>query len=85
MGARGSTSDETQQEDSRGLAERAGVLRRYEPTIELFLRELLAQTKRKDIQADDTLDAAAAFITAEALTGEIPRMIPVPPVPPVGR
>jgi predicted RNase H-like nuclease len=61
-----------------GRAERLAVLKRFEPTIENFLAEVLSHTRRADVQADDVLDATAAFITAEAKHGELTRICPQP-------
>lgn len=54
-----------------GSAERLRVLQCYEPRIAVLLSDVLSNTLRKDVLADDVLDAAAAFVTAEARDGEL--------------
>ena len=50
-------------------AERVKVLAEFEPGISVLLDEVLSNTLRKDLQVDDVLDAAVAFVTAEARHG----------------
>lgn len=38
----------------------------------------LSNTLRKDLQPDDVLDAAVAFVTTEARTGELTTLVGVP-------
>jgi predicted RNase H-like nuclease len=47
------------------------VLQNYEPAIEKLFSKVLSQTKRKEVQPDDVLDAAVAFITAEGRHGKL--------------
>ena len=54
---------------AEGCAERINVLQRYEPAISMFLKDVLSKTQRRDVQPDDVLDAAVAFVTAEARGG----------------
>jgi len=61
-----------------GRVERLRVLQCYEPSVEVFLREVLSKTLRKDVQADDVLDATAAFVTAEARHGELASLAGAP-------
>lgn len=54
-----------------GRKERLQVLRRYEAGIQALLDDALSKTLRKDVQADDVLDASVAFVTAEARQGKL--------------
>lgn len=54
-----------------GREERLRLLRSYEPLVPAFLNNVLSTNSRKDVQADDVLDAAVAFITSEAREGEL--------------
>jgi predicted RNase H-like nuclease len=54
-----------------GREERLRVLQRFEPSVSAFLDDILSKTLRKNVQADDVLDATVAFITAEASQGEL--------------
>jgi predicted RNase H-like nuclease len=67
-----------------GREERLRILRRYEPRISLLLSDALSKTLRKDVQADDVLDAAVAFVTAEATAGELRSLVGVPSHDPAG-
>ena len=49
---------------AEGRAERMSVLQRYEPGIPQLFNDVLAGTLRRDVQPDDLLDAAVAFLTA---------------------
>ncbi len=63
---------------TEGRKERLSVLQRYEPGISDLLDEILSKTLRKDVQADDVLDACVAFVTAEARKGELVSLAGVP-------
>jgi predicted RNase H-like nuclease len=54
-----------------GTKERLRVLRRYETGLPALLDDALSKTLRKDVQADDVLDASVAFITAEVSRGKL--------------
>ena len=69
---------------AEGRAERVTVLRRFEPGISLLLSDVLSKPLRKDVQADDVLDAAVAFVTAEARTGELASLAETPSHDPAG-
>ena len=56
---------------TEGREERVRILRYYEPHVSSFVSDALATTARKDVQASDVLDAAVAFVTAEARAGEL--------------
>ncbi len=56
---------------AEGRAERVRVLERYEPDVGQLLTKVLSETQRKDVQPDDVIDAAVAFVTAEARQGEL--------------
>ena len=58
-----------------GREERLRVLGRREPSARAFLEEVLSGTLRKDIGADDVLDALVALITAEAKAGKLTRLV----------
>jgi predicted RNase H-like nuclease len=49
-----------------GRKERLAVLMRYEPEADALVERALAETQRRDLMADDVIDAMVAFITAEA-------------------
>jgi predicted RNase H-like nuclease len=51
-----------------GMSERLTILTRYEPEAAAFVTRALAETRRRDLVADDVIDAIVAFITAEATT-----------------
>lgn len=67
-----------------GHAERLRILQCYEPRISLLLSDVLSKTLRKDVQADDVLDAVVAFVTAEARDGELDSLVGVPSHDPAG-
>ena len=58
-----------------GLEERLAVLRHHEPCIASFLDYVLGDTLRKEVQADDVLDATVAFVTSEARDGELTSLV----------
>jgi predicted RNase H-like nuclease len=49
-----------------GRKERLAVLMRYEPEAVALVERALAETLRRDLMADDVIDATVSFITAEA-------------------
>lgn len=55
----------------QGKEERLRVLQQFEPSISTFVKGALSTTSRKDVQEDDVLDAAVAFLTAEASRGDL--------------
>jgi len=67
-----------------GREERLRVLQRFEPSVSAFLDDILSKTLRKNVQADDVLDATVAFITAEASQGELVSLAGEPSHDPVG-
>jgi predicted RNase H-like nuclease len=69
---------------AQGRAERMSVLQRYEPGISLLMRDVLSRTLRKDVQSDDVLDAAVAFVTAEARDGALASLAGAPSHDPAG-
>ena len=54
-----------------GIQARLRVLGRYDRGVSVLLGRILKETYRKDIKADDVLDAAVAFITSEASDGDL--------------
>lgn len=67
-----------------GRAERLRILQSYEPDISALLGQVLSQTLRKEVEADDVLDAAVAFVTAEAVHGELDSLCGSPSHDPAG-
>ena len=67
-----------------GREERLRVLGRYEPNAKAFLGEVLSGTLRKDLGADNVLDALVALITAEATSGRFARLVGDPAQDPTG-
>lgn len=68
-----------------GIEERLQVLEPFEPSIRFVLRRLLAETQRKAVAADDLLDAAVAFVTAEARVGRLAAVVEVSQLDLAGR
>lgn len=62
-----------------GQEERSQVLRQYELDIHSLLNNVLSNTIRRHVKEDDVIDAAVAFVTAEALRGEIASLPDMPP------
>jgi predicted RNase H-like nuclease len=54
-----------------GRKERFSILQQYDPDMTALLSDALSRTLRKQVQADDILDASVAFVTAEARRGEL--------------
>ena len=54
-----------------GRQERLQVLQQFEPGIQALLDDALSKTLRRQVQADDVLDASVAFVTAEASRGQL--------------
>jgi predicted RNase H-like nuclease len=67
-----------------GRQERLRVLAQYEPGVSALLDDVLSKTLRKYVQADDVLDAAVAFVTAEASRGTLTALAGQPSHDPVG-
>ncbi|HTS10413.1 MAG TPA: DUF429 domain-containing protein [Candidatus Eisenbacteria bacterium] len=61
-----------------GRRERLDVLERHEPGARALLTRILAERPRKQVKADDVLDALAAFVTAEARVGRLMRLVGEP-------
>jgi predicted RNase H-like nuclease len=57
-----------------GQNERLDLLARHEPQAATLLGLALSQSRRADVQADDVLDAIAAFVTAEAPDARLARL-----------
>ncbi|MDP1735394.1 MAG: DUF429 domain-containing protein [Sulfuritalea sp.] len=51
-----------------GLSERLAILSRFEPDAKYLLEEVRANELRKDVMADDVLDAIVAYIVSSAPT-----------------
>ncbi|MCI0659100.1 MAG: DUF429 domain-containing protein [Acidobacteria bacterium] len=51
-----------------GRRERVAVLTRCEPEAAALVERALSETRRRDLAADDVIDAIVAFVTAEAPT-----------------
>ena len=49
-----------------GVAERMALLTRHEPRSAALLDVVLRERRRKDVQANDVLDALVGFVTAQA-------------------
>ncbi len=62
-----------------GQRERLRVLRRYLPTVRGFLNRVLRETLRRDVQADDVLDALVLAILAREGRGRLATLPPTPP------
>ena len=58
-----------------GQEERREVLTRYEAEAVDLLERALAATYRKDVRADDILDALVGFVTAEARGRPLQRLV----------
>jgi predicted RNase H-like nuclease len=61
-----------------GKEERLSVLQPFAPGVSGLLNNVLSKTLRKNVQADDVLDATVAFITAEASYGELASLVGEP-------
>jgi len=57
-----------------GAAERLTVLTAHEPRTRALLERLLGEHRRKNVQADDLLDALVGYVTARAETAAIQRV-----------
>jgi predicted RNase H-like nuclease len=57
-----------------GVLERVDVLARYEPRTAALLAAALAEQRRRNLQADDLLDALVGFVVARASAGDIERL-----------
>ncbi len=69
---------------AEGGEERLHVLQRFEPGASVLLADVRSKTLRKNVQADDGLDATVAFITAEASQGELASFAGKPSHDPAG-
>ena len=63
---------------AEGRAERRRHLQRHEPRVSQLLSEVSKTKLRKDVQEDDVLDAAVAFVTAEPRFGELDSLAGTP-------
>ena len=54
-----------------GRAERLSLLQLHEPGTAALLDDVISHSLRRDVQADDVLDACVAFVTAEARVGTL--------------
>ncbi len=61
-----------------GRNERLDVLMRYEKDAGDLLDRALAEIRRKDVRADDIVDALEAFVTAETRSGTLQRLVGEP-------
>jgi len=61
-----------------GRNERLCVLERFELGVRSLLCEAMSKTIRKYVQADDILDASVAFVTAEAIQGNLASLVGEP-------
>lgn len=61
-----------------GIDERLDLLRRFEPGVERLLEHVLGEEYRKDVSADDVLDAAVAFVTCRAPKSRLRRLSGTP-------
>jgi predicted RNase H-like nuclease len=68
-----------------GHEERLKVLEQVEPKIRSFTKFVLEHTFRKHVAADDVLDAAVAFVTAEAKQGCLVSLVQNIPLDELGR
>lgn len=67
-----------------GRNERLHILQKYEHGVASLLDDALSKTLRKQVQADDILDASVAFVTAEGNRGELASMSGEPLHDPMG-
>lgn len=68
-----------------GHEERLRILEQVEPAIRSFTAFVLRHTRRKDVAPDDVLDAAVAFVTAEARQGALVSVVRDSPIDECGR
>jgi predicted RNase H-like nuclease len=54
-----------------GRAERLALLNSFEPEVHELLEKVLAETRRKDVAADDVLDALVAMLTGSVQRGAL--------------
>jgi predicted RNase H-like nuclease len=73
-GLNGSKSMRHAKSTKEGQSERMTVLSRHEPRSQALLDTVLREQRRKDVQADDVLDALVGFITAAAAPEAIQRV-----------
>lgn len=64
---------------AEGRRERLRVLRRYLPTVRSFVNQVLGETLRRDVQADDVLDALVLAILAREGRGRLATLPLLPP------
>jgi predicted RNase H-like nuclease len=58
-----------------GQAERLAVLQGVEPAMPDFLNRVLRETPRKDVKADDVVDALVALVAAEAARDRLATLV----------
>lgn len=63
-GLAGRSPMRNKKKDEAGVAERLALLSTLEPTTGRLLNHVLAKERRKDVTADDVLDAIVAFVTS---------------------
>ncbi len=63
---------------AEGIKERLALLSTWHPEAENLLNRALHETRRKDVQSDDVLDALAAHVTGRAVSSELRRLVGVP-------
>jgi predicted RNase H-like nuclease len=61
-----------------GLRERLAVLAAFEPDATRFLDFVLVEEPRRNVSADDVLDALAAFVTSSASNSQLASLRDVP-------
>jgi predicted RNase H-like nuclease len=67
-----------------GIDERLRLIRRYAPDVDRLLHGVSSQHARKDVCADDVLDATVAFLTALAPEAAVRRLLGEPGVDELG-
>lgn len=63
-----------------GMAERIGLVATYEPRTQHLLDVALREQRRRDLQADDLLDALVGFVVARAMPDGIASLVGDPAV-----
>jgi predicted RNase H-like nuclease len=61
-----------------GVRERLATLSIWQPEANVLLQRVLRETRRRDVQADDVLDALVAHVTGRAVAAGLRRLIGVP-------
>jgi predicted RNase H-like nuclease len=57
-----------------GVQERVDLLTKYEPGTSALLKAVLSEKPRRDVLADDVLDALVGYVTARAPGSAIQRL-----------